>query len=124
MAAGDLFWLPGLQERPLRAHRGSRGGDGLRAGGAAARQGGRRRLRLRCAAPLRGRHVDRQAWRIPGSRFPTGSGGDQRTHRPAHRPGGDLPLDGFSRLASGPARAGRQPLFRRIPGWLGQGAWN
>ncbi len=71
VAAGHLLRLPGLQERPLRPHRGARGGDGLRARGAAARQGAGRGARLPRAAPVRRRAVDREARGAPARRITT-----------------------------------------------------
>ncbi len=54
VAAGDLLRLSGIQERPLRADRGPRGGDRLRPRGPAARQGGGRGPGIQRAAYVRG----------------------------------------------------------------------
>ena len=122
MAAGDLLRLPGLQERPLRAHRGPRGGHRLRQGGPAARQGSRRRLGFQRAAHVRGRVVGAEAGGKAPARFPAPAGRDRHPHGTASGTGWSLPLGGISALAGEPQRAGAQPLLWRVPGWLAEDA--
>ena len=122
VAAGDLLWLPGLQERPLWAHRGPRGRHRLRARSPAARQGVRRGHGFRDPAHVRGRSVGAQA-RLPdpgGFRRPAGRG--DRPHRAAHLDGRGIPLGGLPALPGERRCPGAQPLLRRLPGRLDQGA--
>ncbi|MGD0879806.1 MAG: hypothetical protein ABSA01_16895 [Anaerolineales bacterium] len=101
MAAGDLLWLPGLQECPLWTDRSARGGDGLRTRGAAARQGSRRRYGLRNSAHVRGWAVGAQARLQDPDRFPGPAGRGDRTDRPADLHGWGLSLGGVPAILRG-----------------------
>ncbi len=86
------------------------------------RQGGRRGPGLHRAAHVRGWAVGAEGGlRIPG-RFQRPAGGDLGAHAPAGGAGWGLPLGGLFGIPGGCARGGAQPLLRRLPGWLAQGA--